>query len=612
MKFRFFTALIILLVIIVLLKPQKVIAPVPVTVWGYVYMPNGSKASGAAVTVKGGGDTKTTTTGSDGKYSVTLSVASTPTTVTVTAKKGEYSGSASKSNVEGVVQINVHLKKSGGGGGGAPPRPSKKPVKLELYAPREVSVNSTVIVKGYTSPARVNATVKIVVKGPAAIAFENYSKTNNQGCFNYSFSPWTTGLWKITAICKGNNLYYDASATIEILVKKRSFLTLNIDPSVAVVGSSVKLYGCITPEVDTVIKLYFSFDNSTWFNIMDVNTTNGCYELEWIPNLYGLVYLKAYWNGSSEYFGSETYNCLKISYRRPITLVTYAKPSTILAGENISINIKIKPYFENAVVELEFSRNGIAWEKMADIILDTEGWGSMEWSFEDAGAYVIRACLRKTEDYERVCNFTVVNVIKPTILLVLDASGQPLAGARIIIKNDENKEYVLSSDGTAVLALKPGSYEVDVFWENKLIGSFRADLGEGGIVIKSLGGTLHDLPSHQVGIRVALYDLPVLVFDDDGMPVLGQKVELISAETKMEGVTDEKGLVIFRNVPPGNYIVTVNSIEKSISIPDTRIVYIRIERMNLFGDRVKEIMFYAIIALIALTITLVFLAARKS
>lgn len=104
--------MILILVLITLLATltEKTLAPVPLTVYGYVYMPDGSLAPGASVTVSAGGVKKSTTTDSNDRYSVTLFLESTPATVKVTVKKGSYTGSATKSNVAGAVRIDVKLK----------------------------------------------------------------------------------------------------------------------------------------------------------------------------------------------------------------------------------------------------------------------------------------------------------------------------------------------------------------------------------------------------------------------------------------------------------------------------------------------------------------------
>jgi hypothetical protein len=81
---------------------------IPVGVYGYVYMPDGSPAAGASVTVSGGGDTAITTTDSSGQYHVVLTVSSIPVTVTVTASKGGYSGTASATG-EGTIRVDVRL-----------------------------------------------------------------------------------------------------------------------------------------------------------------------------------------------------------------------------------------------------------------------------------------------------------------------------------------------------------------------------------------------------------------------------------------------------------------------------------------------------------------------
>jgi hypothetical protein len=150
---KFLVSAIFATILIVAALQSFVVAQVPVAVWGYVYMPGGSPAAGASVKVSGGGDSASTTAGSDGKYGpVTLTVSSTPVTITVSASKGSYSGSASASG-EGTIRIDVHLSApGGGGGGGAAPTPTSS-VTISV-SKSSVAPGEPVMISGTVGPSR--------------------------------------------------------------------------------------------------------------------------------------------------------------------------------------------------------------------------------------------------------------------------------------------------------------------------------------------------------------------------------------------------------------------------------------------------------------------------
>ncbi|MGC9203100.1 MAG: hypothetical protein ACP5HX_10595 [Thermoproteota archaeon] len=164
-------------------------AQVPVAVWGYVYMPDGSPASGASVTVSGGGDSVSTTAGSDGKYGpVTLTVSSTPVTITVKASKGEYSGSASASG-EGTIRIDVRLSKP------APPPPPPPPPPPTSSVSISVSMSSvrpgeSVTISGSVSPSReIAVTIEFSTD---KVSWEKLAevKSSSSGVYSYVWYPY--------------------------------------------------------------------------------------------------------------------------------------------------------------------------------------------------------------------------------------------------------------------------------------------------------------------------------------------------------------------------------------------------------------------------------------
>ena len=92
---------------------------VPVVIYGHVYMPDGSPASGAQVSVSCSEDSASTTTNSEGYYQVTLTVSKSQI-VTVTATKDDLS--ATKKDTigpgTGSKEIDLVLSSGEGGGGG--------------------------------------------------------------------------------------------------------------------------------------------------------------------------------------------------------------------------------------------------------------------------------------------------------------------------------------------------------------------------------------------------------------------------------------------------------------------------------------------------------------
>jgi hypothetical protein len=185
---KFLVSAIILAVLTAATLSSFVEAQVPVAVWGYVYMPDGSPASGASVTVSGGGDSASTTAGSDGKYGpVTLTVSSTPVTITVKASKGEYSGSASASG-EGTIRIDVHLSKAAPPPPPPPPPPPTSSVSISV-SKSSVRPGESVTVSGTVSPSReIAVTIEFSTD---KVSWEKLVevKSSSSGVYSYVWYP---------------------------------------------------------------------------------------------------------------------------------------------------------------------------------------------------------------------------------------------------------------------------------------------------------------------------------------------------------------------------------------------------------------------------------------
>ena len=281
---------ILILVLITLLATltEKALAPVPITVYGYVYMPDGSPAPGASVTVSAGGAKKSATTDSNGKYSVTLSVESIPVTVKVTAKKGSYTGSATKSNVAGAVRIDVKLKAQQP----PPTQPKKKKVKVEITIQKEVyALGETVTINGTITP-ETSGNVEIYVTPPNGTE-KSYRIAASDGKFSYSFKADTLGKWEAYALFLGNDKYGTSkSNTVTFYVKIKPQLSFN---AIAKETGKVEIKGRINPATSsTQVTVYISIDGGrTWLPFINITTDqNGNFQVELNLTVSGNLLLK--------------------------------------------------------------------------------------------------------------------------------------------------------------------------------------------------------------------------------------------------------------------------------------------------------------------------------
>ena len=268
-------------------------AQVPITVWGYVKYPNGRPAAGAHVRVVADGASKSTTTDSSGKYKVDLTVSKVPVTVKVYASINSYKGSASKSNVKGVVRIDVTLHKV------------KKSTSLTISVPRtEYSLGEIVTVKGKIKPP-MSVSITIHVIDPSGKDRSVTVRSKGDGTFSYSFKVDMLGKWRIYAVFPGSKDYKSSrSNTITIYVKTGIKLTFNVTTKVVEKVCKLVIEGITDPPVsDVKVSIYVSFDNgTTWSKIGEATVSNGKFTFEYTLYVYyGHIMVKVYFPGTAKY-----------------------------------------------------------------------------------------------------------------------------------------------------------------------------------------------------------------------------------------------------------------------------------------------------------------------
>ena len=277
--------LIVAALLLLALSPLNTFAQIPVTIYGHVYMPDGSPAAGATVTITGPGVSVSTTTNSEGYYEVTFSVSSVPVTVTVKATKNGYSGSVTQS-VEGAVQIDITLKVP------PPPPPTKKPTSLKIEVNGTVfAVNSTVEVNGKISPS-MSVDIEIVIKNPLGKTARSIVKSASDGSFTYTFKVDTVGKWSVYVYFKGNEDYASSkSNTVTFYVKYR----LSINAWAKAYEKKIKIQGKINPpSAGVTVLIYVSIDGGkTWLYLANTTTReDGSFEKEIKTRVYGNVLFK--------------------------------------------------------------------------------------------------------------------------------------------------------------------------------------------------------------------------------------------------------------------------------------------------------------------------------
>lgn len=327
MKALFVLAFLITLLILVPIFLIK--AGVPVAVYGYIYMPDGSPAAGASVSVSGGGDSKHTSAGGSGGYSVTLNVDKVPTSVSVSASKEGCSASTSRSGVEGSVRIDLVLRcPSQPSTPSTPSAPHSAPSKsypsgeqkknetsqlkaeasdvitfMRIFIQRKLyHVNDTIVVNGSISPP-FKTTIELVFMSPSRKEISVRVQTDEKGIFSYKFGTNETGDWSVYARFPGAKGYL-ASVTDILSFSVKDFA--RIYSNLSLKGKEISVWGNIYPiDPDLRVQILISLDNESWAVIRELPVSNGSFSFNMRTGICGTFKLKTATTGTKNLERSE-------------------------------------------------------------------------------------------------------------------------------------------------------------------------------------------------------------------------------------------------------------------------------------------------------------------
>jgi len=280
---------------------------VPYVIYGHVYMPDGSPAVGAKVTVTYSGGSGTTTTDSKGYYQITITLSKTET-ITVKASKSDYSASKTftANPSDGGKEVNLTLKKSRQPSP-PPPKPSRKSTQLLLKVSNTVyRLDQDVELYGYIYPA-TSVEIALYIVAPDGSSNNVKIKTLKDGSFHYVFSAYKPGLWKAYAVFSGNNEFRSSrSNTVTFSVKTNAFIDLSVDTGkthMLIIRGDTR-----PPLINTTVNIYVSLNNGfNWIFLTNVTTDkNGEFVVSLNLTVGGKLLLKAVTQENEYFFKTET------------------------------------------------------------------------------------------------------------------------------------------------------------------------------------------------------------------------------------------------------------------------------------------------------------------
>ena len=591
-------------------------AQVPVNVWGYVYMPDGTPAAGAQVTISAGGVTKSTTTNSDGKYGpVTLTVSSTPVKITVKASKGDYSGSNSKTG-EGTVRIDVQLKTKPKPPPPppppppSPPKPEKKSVSINLSVPQEGFLNESIKINGTVTP-KVTP-IHIRIKSPQGNVTEAQVDADEEGRFVYFFTATIPGTYLVSAYFPGNDEYKSASTSeYEIKILARSVLKIQVSPSVVMAGAEeVTISGYLFPPSREKVLIYYSPDNKSWILLEEVDASHGSFSIRWKPKAFGEVFIKVEWPGNETYAGSVAYARVYTVLPSVVSINAHLENEIITVKSNVNCSGAVYGVVnpEKTWIEITIYREGVKVKSLR-VFLTENGEFSFNYTPELPGVYVF---LFKTGGQYNIqtTDTKIIYVLGEVEFVAVNSSGQVINRCKIRLQDVEGRVISASESGRLKATLRIGRYSVSVFINQTKVFEGLVNITAGGITLLHDNQTeTYPLPLAvyplQINLKIKTYSLRVMVVNAFGEPAKGIEVTVKSNEKTLSGKTNSQGFVTFSNLITGTYEVATPAEKKIVKLDSNTVIVLRSEKMN------SKMTLYALSVALMVTIVLSIIFAWK-
>jgi len=611
LKSRIALCIILSILLVLVIEPILRIKAqgVPVKIWGYIRMPDGTPAVGASVSVSvQGGSSGSGSTNSQGKYEIDVSAPGLPATVIVTASKDGYSGKKTQTIDRAVAQIDITLSAAPPPPPPTPPPTIKKPVGIELNVPGEAAVNTSVRISGRVNP-RVSP-VYLKVKDPKGGLKEHELQVSSSGNFSFDLTPTLLGLYKVSAYFPGDADYQSASTPEYALrVKARSILNLTISPTVVVAGSeNIRISGTLYPPSTKNVSLYYSLDNASWVFFANVSAATGFFSMVWEPRVFGDVFVKAEWTGNDTYVGSVAYGRFQTVLPSMCVLRSWVEKSPIKLGEEIRVNgvLTGAAQPETAELTLHVYQSG---EEVETFRLNPSPNGVFTISYtpKSPGIYVL---LLEAGGVRllKASNVTTVIVLGEVTLRPVNSTGGLLGEAVVELKHVES---IVSESGELTTILDLGEYDVTVKIGEAEVFRGSLSMRVNGVFLSTLDQS-EEFPLPITGkplvieLKTKTYSLSVHVVNEFGEPVEGVEVKVASPVFQATGKTDADGRIVFSNLPAATYVVSTSVESRSVNL-------VRNESVTLKGPGLNVKMMLAIeaIALIALCLVAVYFARKR-
>jgi len=359
-------------------------------------------------------------------------------------------------------------------------------------------------------------------------------------------------------------IYTPADYSLQVECRESSLppssITCEISESALYLGQRLTVSGAISPKApNAYVILRYSKPDGSSFTRTKTTDSNGIYTDTYRPDMVGSWTVDTRWEGNDNYTGSSsTLQPFKVYSKKSTSLFFSILPITVHEKENVTIIGTINPPIPEINIVLIITRP----DKISyNITIKTRADGSFNHTHTPSfiGTWTVKATWPGDEKYEGSTSQTVTfNVIEvpgkgSLNIFVQDRDGAPISGADVTSISQPDGQQALngSSDDDGLLT----------FNEIK-IGNYMFEISKIGYITKTMSVSIITEEITDIIIRleekIELGILKIMIIDYNDNPLSGSIVISTSqpnGQPILQGTTDSDGIVLFKNITFGNYII---------------------------------------------------------
>ncbi len=299
----------------------------------------------------------------------------------------------------------------------APSGPKATVLTLQAL-PQSLMVGESVTVSGRLAAAQggggIPAQMVTLASSPDGVSFVDLTvvATAQDGTYSATFMMNTPGRTWFRASYGGNSTYTGsaspaAAVDVTSIQQKATTLQISASPATLTLGQTLNVTGVLKETQggrgipDSLVAVMFSRDGGAWSQLTQkITNATGHYSVAHTPAAAGTYRYRAVFSGNTSYAASEspvasvTVSPLPAASATSLTLT--ASPASVSLGQSLNLNGALREVqggrgIPDALVAIQYSRNGGAWSQLTQKITGTNGTYDADHTPKVAGTYRYRA-----------------------------------------------------------------------------------------------------------------------------------------------------------------------------------------------------------------------------